>query len=136
MLNIVRTKSQKKLLSSFKKYMQFENLKNCILHNWIIHSDFECVIDPNTKQHNFISGGYLLECKNQKYSKNIQTFYNLEEYTKSLFNELKYIEEIEENYLQNPIDYSNFDQKEFDDTAKCKYCFVNLITVMTIDVLF
>ena len=29
----------KKLLPSFKKYMQFENLKNCILHIWIIHSD-------------------------------------------------------------------------------------------------
>ena len=102
--------------------MQFENLKNCILKNWIIHSDFECIIDPNTREHQFISGGYLLECKNQKYSKNIQTFYNLEEYTKSLYNELKYIEEIEENYLQNPIDYSNFDQNEFDNTVKCKYC--------------
>ena len=102
--------------------MQFENLKNYILHNWIIHNDFECIIDPNTKQHNFISGGYLLECKNEKYSKNIQTFYNLEEYTKSLHNELKYIQDIEENYLQNPIDYSNFNQKESDDTVKCKYC--------------
>ena len=54
--------------------------------------------------------------------KNIQTFYNLEEYTKSLYNELNYIEEIEENYLQNPINYSNFDQNEFDNTLKCKYC--------------
>ena len=81
--------------------MQFENLKNCILHNWIIECDLECIIDPNTKQHNFISGGYILECKNQKYSKNIQTFYNLDEYTKSLYNELKYIEEIEEKYSQN-----------------------------------
>ena len=78
----------KKLLPSFKKYVQFENLKNCILKNWIIHSDFECVIDPNTKEHNFICGGYLLECKNQRYSKSIQTFYDLEEYTKSLYNEL------------------------------------------------
>ena len=102
--------------------MQFENLKNCILKNWIIRSDFECVIDPNTKEHKFISGGYLLECKNEQYSKNIQTFYNLEEYTKSLYNELKYVEEIEENHLQNPIDYSNFDQNEFDNAVKCKYC--------------
>ena len=39
-----------------------------------------------------------------------------------MYNELKYIEEIEENYLQNPIDYSNFDEKEFDNTLKCKYC--------------
>ena len=102
--------------------MQFENFKNCIKRNWIIHSDFECVIDPNTKEHQFISGGYLLECKNEKYSKNTQTFYNLEEYTKSLYNELKYIEEIEENYLQNSIDYSNLDQEEFDNTVKCEYC--------------
>ena len=111
-----------KLLPSFKKYTQFENSKNCILHNWIIHSDFECVIDPNTKEHKFISGGYLLECKNEKYSKNIQTFYNVEEFTKSLYNELKYIEDIEENHSQNPIDYSNFDQNKFNDTLKCKYC--------------
>ena len=39
-----------------------------------------------------------------------------------MHNELKYIEEIEENHLKNPIDYSNFDQNEFDDTVKCKYC--------------
>ena len=58
----------------------------------------------------------------KKYSKNIQTFYNLEECTKNLYNLLKYIEEIEENHLQNPIDYSNFDQNEFDNTLKCEYC--------------
>ena len=39
-----------------------------------------------------------------------------------MYNELKYIEEIEEKYLQNPIDYSNFDQEKFDNTLKCKYC--------------
>ena len=102
--------------------MYFENLKNCIKRNWIIHSDFECSVDSNTKEHKFISGSYLLECRNQKYSKNIQTFYDLEGYTKSLYNELKYVEEIEKNYLQNTIDYSNFDQNEFDNTVKCKYC--------------
>ena len=45
--------------------MRFENLKNCILNNWIIHSDFECVIDPITKEHNFIAGGCYLECRNK-----------------------------------------------------------------------
>ena len=35
---------------------------------------------------------------------------------------MKYIEEIEEKHLQNPIDYSNFDQNRFDNTLKCKYC--------------
>ena len=39
-----------------------------------------------------------------------------------MYNELKYIKEIEENYLQNPIDYSNFDQNKFDNTLKCEYC--------------
>ena len=36
--------------------------------------------------------------------------------------ELKYIEEIEEKYLNNPIDYENFNEEEFDNTLKCKYC--------------
>ena len=39
-----------------------------------------------------------------------------------MYNELKYIEEIEEKCLQNPIDYLNFDQNKFDNTLKCKYC--------------
>ena len=39
-----------------------------------------------------------------------------------MYNELKYIEEVEKKYLQNPIDYSNFDEKEFNDTLECKYC--------------
>ena len=116
-----KNRKPKKLLPSFKKCMFFDNLKNCIKSNWIIQSDFECIIDPITKEHEFISGGFYIECKNEKYSKNIQTFYSLEEYTKGLYNELKYIE-VEEKYLQNPIDYSNFDEKEFDNTLQCKYC--------------
>ena len=66
-----KSRKPKRLLSSFKKYMQFESFKNFIKRNWIIHSDFECIIDPNTKEHQFISGGYLLECKNEKHSKDI-----------------------------------------------------------------
>ena len=42
-----------KLMPPFIKYMKFENLKNCILNNWIIHNDFECIIDPITKEHSF-----------------------------------------------------------------------------------
>ena len=94
----------KKLMPSFKKYIKFENLKNSILNNWVIHSDFECIIDPTTKDHSFISGGYYLECRNNKFSKSVQTFYNLKEYTISLVKELIYINGIESNYLQNEID--------------------------------
>ena len=116
-----KNRKPKRLLPSFKKYMVFENLKNCIKSNWMIHSDFECIIDPITKEHQFISGGYYIHCKNKKYSKDIQTFFNLEEYTKALYNELKYIE-VEEKYLQNPIDCSNFNEKDSDDALKCKFC--------------
>ena len=112
----------KKLMPSFKKYMKFVNLKNCILNNWVIHNDFECVIDPVTKEHEFIAAGYYLQCRNNKFSKKVQTFYNLKEYTISLVEELIYIDDIESNYLQNEIDYSNFNQKEFDDVKICKYC--------------
>ena len=112
----------KKLMPSFKKYMKFENLKNCILDNRIIHSDFECTIDPITKEHEFIAGGYFLECRNNKFRKKVQTFYDLKEYTISLVKELAYIDDIESNYLQNEIDYSTFDQKEFDSVNICKYC--------------
>ena len=69
-----QTRKPQKLLPSFKKYMFFENLKNCIKSNWLIYSDFECVINPITKEHTFISGGYYIECKNKKYSKDVQTF--------------------------------------------------------------
>ena len=121
-LEYCKNREAKKLMPSYKKYMQFENLKNCIKTNWVIHSDFECIIDPLTKEHTFISGGYYLECKNDKYTKNIQTFFNLEEYTKNLYNELKYIEKIEKECLNNGIDYTNFDQNKVDNTLKCEYC--------------
>ena len=48
-----------KLMPSFKKYMKFENLKNCILNNWIIHSDFECTIDPIQKNMNLLLVGII-----------------------------------------------------------------------------
>ena len=112
----------KKLMSPFKKYINFENLENYILNNWIIHSDVECVIDLITKEHEFIAGGYYLECRNYKFSKSVQTFYDLKEYTISLVKELVYIDLIENDYLQNEIDYSTFDQEEFDNVKICKYC--------------
>ena len=81
-------RKRKKLMSPFKKYMKFENLENCILNNWIINADFECIIDSITKERSFISGGHYLECRNNKFSKTVQTFYNLNEYAISLVKEL------------------------------------------------
>ena len=74
------------------------------------------------KNTHFIAGGYYLECRNSKFSKKVQTFYNLKEYTVSLVKELKYIDNVENNYLQNEIDYNTFDQHEFDAVKFCKYC--------------
>ena len=45
-----RNRKPKRLLPSLEKYMVFENLKNCIKANWMIHSDFECVIRSNNKR--------------------------------------------------------------------------------------
>ena len=50
-IEFCKNRKAKRLMPSFKKYMYFENLKNCIKRNWIVHSDFECIIDPNTKEH-------------------------------------------------------------------------------------
>ena len=63
-----------------------------------------------------------MECRNNKFSKKVQTFYNLKEYTISLVKELIYTDDIESNYLQNEIDYSNFNQKKLDIVNFCKYC--------------
>ena len=112
--------------------MKFDNLKNYILNNWIIHSDFECNIDPITKEHENIAGGYYLECRNNKFSKKVQTFYDLKEYTISLFKELIYIDDIENNYLQNEIDYSTFDQEEL---KSVNIVILNSIIRIMIDIL-
>ena len=63
-----------------------------------------------------------MECRNNKFSKKVQTFYDLKEYTISLVKELIYIDDIENNYLQNKIDYCTFNQEEFDSIKICKYC--------------
>ena len=63
-----------------------------------------------------------MECRNNKFSKKVQTFYDLKEYTISLVKELIYIDNIETKYLQNEIYFSNFDQEEFDSVKICKYC--------------
>ena len=63
-----------------------------------------------------------MQCKIERFSKPIQIFYDLNEYCNSLKNELKYAEDIEDEFLQNEIDYNCFDQEEFDNVESCKYC--------------
>ena len=82
-----------KIIPSFKKYLNFQNLKSCYLNDFIIISDFECVINKEN-MHEFVAGGYVLTCRNEIYGKPVQVFYNLEEYCSSLHSDLKYIQEV------------------------------------------
>ena len=117
-----KNRSSKKLIAPHKEYLEFENLKSCCLNDFVIVSDFECIIDKDTNQHKFISGGFYVKCRNEKYSKSVQNFYNINDYCKSLKDTLKYIENVENKYLKNDIDYDSFDQEEFDKTKSCKFC--------------
>ena len=70
--------------------------------NFIIYSDFECIIDKNNEP-KFISGGYLVKCRNDKFTKTVQIFDNLDDYCENLKNELKYIEKINDKHLEYVI---------------------------------
>ena len=106
---------------SNEKYIKFNKLQNCMLNNLIIYSDFECIIDKNN-EHRFISGGYLVKCRNDKFSKSVQIFDNLDDYCENLKNELKYIEKINNKHLNYKIDMKTFDKEKFDNTSHCEYC--------------
>ena len=104
-----------------EKYIKFNKLQNCMLNNFIIYSDFECIMDENN-EHKFISGGYLVKCRNDKFTKLVQIFDNLDDYFENLKNELDYIERINTKHLTYKIDMKTFDKEKFDNTEKCEYC--------------
>ena len=113
------------LLPSKNKYLEFKNLKNKIQHNFIAFADIESYMqyqNKNIYDHKHLMSGYYLHCLDEKYSKKVKLFDNLENFRDNLINELDYIENINENILNYEIDMSTFDQKEFDDVKICKYC--------------
>ena len=120
-INYCKTRKPQRLLPSNEKHIKFNKLKNCMLNNFTIYSDFECIIDKNN-EHKFISGGYLVKCRNDKFTKPVQIFDNLNDYCENLKNELKYIEKINDKHLNYKINMKYFDKEKFDNTTHCEYC--------------
>ena len=104
-----------------EKHIKFNKLQNCMLNNFVIYSDFECITDKNN-EHKLISGGYLVKCRNDKFTKSVQIFNNLDDYCENLKIELKYIEKINDKHLNYKIDMKTFDKEKFDNTTYCEYC--------------
>ena len=120
-INYCKTRKPQRLMTSNEKCIKFNKLQNCMLNNFIIYSDFECIIDKNN-ENKFISGGYLVKCRNDKFSKSVQIFNNLDDYCENLKNELKYIEKINDKHLTYKIDMDTLDKEKFDNTTHCEYC--------------
>ena len=92
-ISYCKTRKPQRLLPANEKYINFNKLQNCMLNNFTIYSDFECIIDKNI-EHKFISEGCIVKCRNDKFTKSVQIFDNLDDYCENLKNELKYIEKI------------------------------------------
>ena len=120
-INYCKDRKPQRLMPANDKHIKFNKLQNCMLNNFIIYSDFECIIDKNN-EHKFISGGYLVKCRNDKFTKPVQLFDNLDDYCENLKNELDYIETINDKHLNYKIDMKTFDQEKFDNTTNCEYC--------------
>ena len=120
-MNYCKNRKPQRLMPANDKHIKFNKLQNCMLNNFIIYSDFECIIDKNN-EHKFISGGYLVKCRNDKFTKPVQLFDNLDDYCENLKNELDYIEKTNDKHLNYRIDMKTFDQEKFDNTTNCEYC--------------
>ena len=120
-INYCKDRKPQRLMPANDKHIKFNKLQNCMLNNFIIYSDFECIIDKNN-EHKFVSGGYLVKCRNDKFTKPVQLFDNLDDYCENLKNELDYIEKINDERLNYRIDMKTFDQEKFDNITNCEYC--------------
>ena len=120
-INYCKTRKPQRLWPANEKYIKFNKLQNCMSNNFTVYSDFECIIDKDN-EHKFISGGYLVKCRNNKFTKPVQIFDNLDDYCENLKNELKYIERINDTHLNYKIDMKSFDKEKFDNTTPCEYC--------------
>ena len=124
-LQFCQTNKPQILMPSQNKYLQFKNLKNTIQHNFIVYADIESYMihqDKNIYEHKHLMSGYYLHCIDQRYSKKVRIFDELEDFRDNLINELDYIKNINENKLYFGIDMKKFNKEEFDKVEKCKHC--------------
>ena len=120
-----QTNKTQLLLPSKNKYLQFKNLQNTIQHNFIVYADIESQMihqNKNIYEHEHLMSGYYLHCIDQRYSKKVKLFDNLEDFRDNLINELDYIDNINKNKLNFDIDMKNFNKEEFNKVEKCKHC--------------
>ena len=74
------------LLPSKNKYLEFKSIRNTIQHNFIIYADIESYMDPQNKNiysHKHLMSGYYLDCLDEKYSKKVKLFNELEDFRDS-----------------------------------------------------
>ena len=112
------------LMPSKNKYIKFKNIQNTIQLPFVAYRDIESELlkQNNLYTHEHLMSGYKLDCVDKQYSKPVQIFNTLEKFRDGLINELDYIEEINNEKLNHEIDMSTFNQEEFDNTHKYKYC--------------
>ena len=114
------------LMPSKNKYIKFKKIQNTIQLPFVGYCDIGSELlfhkENNLYNHKHLISGYKLHCVDKQYSKPIQLFDTLEKFRDGLINELDYIDRINDEKLNHEIDMSTFNQKEFDDTNKCKYC--------------
>ena len=112
-------------MPSKNKYIQFKNIQNTLKLPFVCYADIESYMikkDEKTETHNHLKSRYLLNCLDSKYSKKCKIFDKMEDFRDNLIEELDYIEKINDNVFNYPIDMSTFDQKIFDEITHCKYC--------------
>ena len=86
-------------------------MQNTIQHNFICYADIESYMIHNEKniyEHEHLMSGYYLHCIDEKYSKKVKLFDNLEDFRDNLIEELDYMKNINENKLNFRYRYEKF----------------------------
>ena len=131
-INYCKDRKPQRLMSANEKHIKFNKLQNCMLNNFIIYSDFECIIDKNN-EHKFVSGGYLVKCRNDEFTKPVQLFDNLDDYCENLKNELDYIETINDEHLNYKYDKKHLIKKNLIIHLIVNIVIINLTKIIMIE---